>query len=239
MTAIQTREQFLGLVHEAERHVSWLAQSSSSEQQQLWMLVTAHLAFVRATLADGSFPTVAQKQAVHLGAAAAHLAPGRDGRYGNDSLAWLHAVLPMLEEYYRAMEPPVAPPQGAPARGAREPPAQAAEPAATGASSEGETRDWAHGVQVVVSWPNGSRYLGFVRLVHEQSYLVAFGNGQQQWLRSADLAAGPRPGDPVAAACPGGEVLRGTIVELSEGRYLVELGGEHREWLDWTAIQPV
>jgi hypothetical protein len=266
MTAIQSREQFLGLVAEAERLTTWLAQVSPGAEQQLCMLVLQHLAFVRATVADGAYPTAEHKAAVHLGAAAGHLGPGADGRHANEPSAWLYAVLPMLEEYYRALEPPVAPaappaaaPEPAPAwqPAAEEPPAAveaevlelelepepepqpaaavAAPAPASGTAGDG---DWPVGGHVCVQWPGGARYLGYVRLHHEQSYLVAFANGQQQWLGAANLGPGPRAGEQVAAAGAGGEVLRGRVLEMSAGCYLVDVGDGRREWFEWTAIQP-
>jgi hypothetical protein len=224
MSSITSREQFLQLLGDAERLALALGQASAGSKQQLCQVIAQHLAFARATVADGTWPSAEQKAAVQLAVAAQQLAPGPAGENADAWSAWLHSALPMLDGYYRALEPPPPPPVSAPV-----PPVPAPVP----------PERYELGRHVTVRWPTGVRYLGFVRLPHEQSYLVAFATGHQQWLDGGQLEAAPSAGDRVMAATPSGEARAATLVAFEQGRYLVDFGEGRREWVEWTAVQPL
>ena len=214
MSQITSREHFLQLLGDAERLALALVQSSSGPKQQLCQVIVQHLGFARATMADGAWPSAEHKAAVQLTLAAQQLAPGLGGDNTDAWSAWLCSALPVLDEYYRSIEPP--------------PPAAPASP-----------QRLELGAHVSVRWPTGTRYLGFVRLPHEQSYLVAFATGHQQWFVGGQLEGAPAVGERIIAAAPTGEARSATLVAFEQGRYLVDFDDGRREWVEWTAVQPL
>jgi hypothetical protein len=112
-------------------------------------------------------------------------------------------------------------------------------PSPPAASALASARTLELGAHVSVRWPNGARYLGFVRLPHEHSYLVAFATGHQQWFEGRQLEAAPATGERIVAAAPTGEARSATLVTFERGRYLVDFDDGRREWVEWTAVQPL
>ncbi|MBW2528802.1 MAG: hypothetical protein JRI23_31795 [Deltaproteobacteria bacterium] len=208
MSGITSREQFLQVLADAERVTGGLLTQARAHRRALLEVLARHLAFARDSLGERGFPTPEQKSAVNMGSVAEQLAPAPDGTNTDPHTAWLYATLPLLDGYYRALEPP-APPRGF---------------------------DW--GEHVMVPWPSGQRFLGFVRLVHEQTYLVAFGNGSQQWLSAAQIQPGPAPGQPMIALTPDGQQIQGTYADRADGQYLLDLPDGTRQGFDWTHVQP-
>jgi len=211
MSSIASREQFEQLLAQAEQLAAGMARASAGAQQQVLLVLAQHLTYARATVAHGRCPSDEEKAALQLGRAATWLTSGREGEELDPATAWLHAALSLLEDYYRGLRPPVPP--CAPS--------------------------FALGAHVVVPWSSGARVLGFVRHPQEQSYLVAFANGHQQWFDARQLTPGPEPGERLAAAGPAGQWLTGTLVAIAQGQYLVALEDGRREWFDWTVIRPV
>lgn len=208
MSSITSREQFIQVLGDAERVTAGLLSRARAHRRQLLEVLAKHLAFVRASVDDGGFPTAEQKAAVNMAGVAGQLAPGPAGENTDSHTAWLHTTLPMLDHYFRAIEPP-PPPRG---------------------------YEW--GEHVTVPWPGGRRFLGFVRLVHETTYLVAFGNGSQQWLSAEQLEPGPAAGQPLVAIGPDGGALQGTLAEFADGRYRLDLSDGTASWFEWTHVQP-
>lgn len=97
---------------------------------------------------------------------------------------------------------------------------------------------FAWGAHVTVPWPSGQRYLGFIRLVHEQTYLVAFGNGSQQWLRREQIQPGPSVGEPMTALDAEGRPVRGSLKAVADGCYHLDIGDGTTESFEWTHVQP-
>jgi hypothetical protein len=75
-------------------------------------------------------------------------------------------------------------------------------------------------------------------MVHEQSYLVAFGNGSQQWLKPEQIQPGPEPGQPMVALGADGQQLQGTLAKLEEGRYHLDLPDGTTTPFEWTNVHP-
>jgi hypothetical protein len=205
MSGITSREQFLQVLGEAERVTAGLVSQARAHRRQLLEVLAKHLAFARDSLKDGGCPTPEQKAAVNMAGVAQQLAPGPQGENTDPHSVWLHATLPLLDGYFRAIEPP---------RGF----------------------DW--GEHVTVPWPSGQRFLGFVRFIHEQTYLVAFGNGTEQWLRADQVQPGLAPGQPLIGLGPDGQQVQGTLTEFREGRYRIELADGTADWFEWTLVQP-
>lgn len=205
MGSITSQEQFLQVLGDAERVTAGLLESARGQRRQLLTVAARHLAFARASLEDGGCPTAEQQAAVNMAGVAAQLVPGSDGENTDPHTAWLHATLPLLDAFYRSIEP---------------------------------LRFYEWGDHVVVPWPSGQRFLGFIRFVHEQIYLVAFGNGSQQWLKAAQIHPGPAAGQPMIALAPDGQQLQGTLAECADGRYRLDLSDGRSDWFEWTHVQP-
>jgi len=208
MSEITSREQFLQVLGDAERVTSGLLAQARAHRRQLLEVLAKHLAFARATVSDGGYPSPEQKAAVNMAGVAQQLGPGTEGENSDPHTAWLHATLPALAAYFRAIEPPPPP------------------------------RAYEWGEHVIVPWPSGQRFLGFIRLVHEQTYLVAFGNGSQQWLQPEQIQPGPEPGQPMIALGADGQQLQGTLSKFEDGRYAITLPDGTTTTFDWTHVQP-
>lgn len=206
MSGITTREQFLQVLGDAERVALGLAPQSAPDRRQLLHVLAQHLAYARATLADGAFPTPEQKAAVDLGSVTRQLAPGPGGENTDAHTAWLFRTLPMVAAFYQSFAPP---------------------------------RDFPLGCHVCVRWPTGQRYLGFVRFIHEKSYLVAFATGMQQWMQAAQLEPPPARGEQLAALAADGQQVTGTLTDFEQGQYQLELGEGRSDWFEWTRVRPL